>query len=51
MQPYIRGDVSSKHAHNERDFTVDLMWWGALRLAPISRLATPVTQYAFIFKI
>ena len=45
MQPYVRDDVSSKHARNERDFTVDLIWWGTLRLAPISRLATPVTQY------
>ena len=38
----IRDDVSSKQARNQAskqarftDFTVDLLWWGSLRLAPI----------------
>ena len=30
----IRDDVSSKQARFT-DFTVDLLWWGSLRLAPI----------------
>ena len=37
---HIRGDVSSKEAINQTskqvDFTVDLIWRGLLRVAPIS---------------
>ena len=31
---HIRDDVSSKQADKKTDFTVDLKWWGSLRLAP-----------------
>ena len=31
----IYGKVSSKQASKKTDFTVDLTWWGSLRLAPI----------------
>ena len=38
----IRDDVSSKQeikqASKKTDFTVDLLWWGSLRLAPINVL-------------
>ena len=38
----IRDDVSSKQeikqASKKTDFTVDLLWWGSLRLAPISAI-------------
>ena len=33
---HIMDDVSSKQASKPEDsFTVDLIWWGSLRLAPI----------------
>ena len=39
---HIRDDVSSKQASKKTDFTVDLIWWGSLRLAPT------ITMYIFI---
>ena len=31
---YVRDDVLSKQASKKIHFTVDLIWWGLLRLAP-----------------
>ena len=32
----MRNDISSKQTSKKTDFTVDLIWWGLLRLAPIN---------------
>ena len=42
---HIRGDISSKKAVKQassknRDFTVYLIWWSSLRLAPINTLSS-----------
>ena len=33
---HIRDDISSKQANKKTDFTVDLIWWGLLRLTSIN---------------
>ena len=43
---HIRDDVSSKQASKKTDFTVDLLWWGSLRLAPIIYRKARLNIYA-----
>ena len=33
---HIKDDISCKQASKKTDFAVDLIWWGSLRLTPIT---------------
>ena len=35
---------ASKQASKKTDFTVDLLWWGSLRLAPINIIESKITS-------
>ena len=40
--------MTIKQASKKTDFTVDLLWWGSLRLAPITYIPTVVMTICYI---
>ena len=51
---YIKYDISSKKASNQTskkaDFTVDLIWWGSLKLTPIIKRGREIDKKSAQFQ-
>ena len=48
---YQASKKSSKQASKKTDFTVDLLWWGSLRLAPISKAFDSICHKELLDKL